>query len=57
MELLCDFLDEYAAELLENRIRLLVSGRRDRMPEKCLNRLDEVCRKTAENYDRTVIFA
>ena len=34
MDLLCVFLDEYGPELVKNRVRLLVSGRQDRIPEK-----------------------
>lgn len=57
MELLCSFLEKYGKKLVENKIRLLVTGRRDRMPQKCLDQLDSVIKMTAENFERTVIFA
>lgn len=57
MDLLCDFLDEYTPELIKNKVRLLVSGSRDRMPERCLQRLDHTVEVTSKDYERTVIFA
>lgn len=57
MELLYSFLDRYGKKMVENKIRLLVTGRRDRMPQKCLDQLDSVIKMTAENFERTVIFA
>ncbi len=57
MELLCSFLDHYGKKMVENKIRLLVTGRRDRMPQKCLDQLDSVIKMSAENFERTVIFA
>ncbi len=57
MELLCAFLDEYTETLMKNKIRLLFSGRRDRMPEKCMERLDSVSAKTAKDYEKTLILA
>lgn len=57
MDLLCSFLDEYGQELMENRIRLLMSGRRDRVPEKCSAKIDEIVKKTSEDYDKTIIIA
>lgn len=57
MELLYSFLDRYGKKMVENKIRLLVTGRRDRMPQKCLDQLDSVIKMTGENFERTVIFA
>lgn len=57
MELLFSFLDHYGKKMVENKIRLLVTGRRDRMPQKCLDQLDSVIKMSAENFERTVIFA
>ena len=57
MELLFSFLDHYRKKMVENKIRLLVTGRRDRMPQKCLDQLDSVIKMSAENFERTVIFA
>ena len=57
MDLLCVFLDEYGPELVKNRVRLLVSGRQDRIPEKCRAKINEFVNKTSENYKKTVIFA
>lgn len=57
MELLCTFLDQHCETLIRNRIRLLVSGKREKMPQKCLERMDKVTALTSENYEKTVIFA
>ncbi len=57
MELLCAFLDEYKETLKKNCVRLLFSGRRDKMPQKCLKRLDQVMAETAGGKDLTVILA
>ena len=57
MDLLCDFLDHYTEELIRNKVRLLVSGSRERMPERCLKRLDHTIEVTSKDYERTVIFA
>jgi len=57
MDLLCEFLDHYVDEFIENKVRLLVSGRKERIPEKCRIRIESVVSRTAENYDRTIIIA
>ena len=57
MELLCMFLDQHCETLIRNKIRLLISGKREKMPEKCLKRMDQVTALTSENYKKTVIFA
>lgn len=57
MDLLCNFLDEYTNELIKYKIRLLVAGSRDRMPEKCLQRMDYTIEATSKNYEKTLIFA
>lgn len=57
MNLLCEFLDEYTDKLTEQNIRLLVMGRRDRLPEECLTRIDRAVSKTAKNKKFTLIFA
>lgn len=57
MDLLCDFLDHYTEELIRNKVRLLVSGSRERIPEQCLKRLDHTIEVTSKDYERTVIFA
>ncbi len=57
MDMLSGFLDENMEKLREYRIRLLVSGRRDRIPAECLEKIDRAVKYTAEDYQRTVIFA
>ena len=57
MDLLCKFLDQHSEVLVENKIRLLVSGQREKMPLKCLERIDKVTALTSKNYEKTVIFA
>lgn len=57
MELLCLFLDQHCETLIKNKIRLLVSGQREKMPQKCLEQIDKVTALTSKNYERTVIFA
>ncbi len=57
MELLCLFLDQHCETLIKNKIRLLVAGQREKMPQKCLERIDKVTTLTSENYEKTVIFA
>lgn len=57
MELLCLFLDQHCETLIKNKIRLLVVGQREKMPQKCLERIDKVTALTSENYEKTVIFA
>lgn len=57
MELLCLFFDQHCETLIKNKIRLLVAGQREKMPQKCLERIDKVTALTSENYEKTVIFA
>ncbi len=57
MELLCLFLERHCETLVKNRIRLLIAGRREKMPQKCLEQIDKVTALTSENYEKTVIFA
>ncbi len=57
MELLTMFLHEKCETLIKNRIRLLVTGRLDGMPEEPRKALKEVIRKTSEHYDYTLILA
>ena len=57
MELLCLFLDQHCETLIKNKIRLLVAGQREKMPQKCLEQIDKVTALTSENYEKTVIFA
>ena len=57
MELLCTFLDQHCETLIRNRIRLLIAGKREKMPKKCLENMDKVTALTSENYKKTVIFA
>ena len=57
MELLCLFLDQHCETLIKNKIRLLVAGQREKMPQKCLERIDKVTALTSENYEKTVVFA
>ena len=56
MELLCLFLDQHCETLIKNKIRLLVSGQREKMPQKCLEQIDKVTTLTSKNYERTVVF-
>ena len=57
MELFCQFLDHYSGLLLEKKVRLLITGQRERMPQKCLERMDKVTALTSKDYKKTVIFA
>lgn len=57
MELLCLFLDQHCETLIKNKIRLLVAGQWEKMPQKCLERIDKVTALTSENYEKTVVFA
>jgi undecaprenyl diphosphate synthase len=57
MDLLARFLDENQEKIKENRIRLLVTGRMEELPDFCVERLNKVIRYTAEDYDHTLILA
>ena len=57
MELLAEFIDLNLHYLLEENIRLLVTGRIEGLPEKARNKLKDAIRKTASNSNRTLIFA
>lgn len=56
MGLLCDFLDQYTDRLVKKQIRLRFAGRRERIPEACLKRMDLAVEAT-RNGKRTVIVA
>ncbi len=57
MDLLARFLDENQEKIKQNRIRLLVTGRMEELPDFCVERLKKVIRYTAEDYDHTLILA
>jgi undecaprenyl diphosphate synthase len=57
MDLLAQFLDENQQKLKDNKIRLLVTGRMEELPDFCVERLNKVIRYTAEDYDHTLILA
>ena len=57
MDLLARFLDENQEKIKENRIRLLVTGRMEELPDFCVERLNKVIQYTAEDYDHTLILA
>ena len=57
MELLAEFIDANLPLLMENDVRLLVSGRIEGLPEKAREKLKEAVRKSAGNTSGTVIFA
>ncbi len=57
MELLVEFIDLNLHYLLEENIRLLVTGRIEGLPEKARNKLKDAIRKTASNSNGTLIFA
>ena len=57
MDLLARFLDENQKKIKQNRIRLLVTGRMEELPDFCVERLKKVIRYTAEDYDHTLILA
>lgn len=56
MELLNKTLDNYEKEK-DSGVRLIVSGRRDRLPANTLKKLDEVIKSTAHNKQLTVNLA
>ena len=57
MELLAEFIDANLPLLMENDVRLLVSGRIEGLPEKAREKLKDASRKSAGNTSGTVIFA
>ena len=57
MELLAEFIDANLCLLMENNVRLLVSGRIEGLPEKARKKLKEAIQKSAGNTGGTVIFA
>jgi len=57
MELLAEFIDANLPLLMENDVRLLVSGRIEGLPEKAREKLKEAIRKSSVNASGTVIFA
>ena len=57
MELLAEFIDANLHYLLEQNIRLLVTGRIEGLPEKAREKLKDAIRKTASNSNGTLIFA
>ena len=57
MELLAEFIDANFHLLMENNVRLLVTGRIEGLPEKAREKLKDAIRKSAANTEGTVIFA
>lgn len=58
MELLCEFLDNNLSTMLDQKIRLRMTGDISGLPEKCRTRLEKVMAKTADQaYERTFILA
>jgi undecaprenyl diphosphate synthase len=57
MELLAEFIDANLPLLMENDVRLLVSGRIEGLPEKAREKLKDSIRKSSGNTSGTVIFA
>lgn len=57
MELLVRFLEENAERMLENKIRLRVTGRMEELPPVCVEKLRSVLEKTAVDYEYTLILA
>lgn len=57
MNLLSRSLDEFDKTSKDNNARFLVSGRRDRLPEKVLKKIDKIIAATAGNNGLTVILA
>ena len=57
MDLLAEFIDANLPLLMENDVRLLVTGRIEGLPEKAREKLKEAIRKSAGNSSGTVIFA
>ena len=57
MELLVEFIDANLQLLMDNDVRLLVTGRIEGLPERAREKLKEAIRKSAGNTSGTVIFA
>ena len=57
MELLAEFIDANLHLLMENNVRLLVTGRIEGLPEKAREKLKDAIRKSSSNTGGTVIFA
>lgn len=57
MDLLAQFLDENQQKLKDNKIRLLVTGRMEELPDFCVERLKKVIQSTSEDYQYTLILA
>ena len=57
MELLVEFIDANLQLLMDNDVRLLVTGRIEGLPERAREKLKEAIRKSAGNTGETVIFA
>lgn len=57
MELLAEFIDANLSVLMENNVRLLVTGRIEGLPEKAREKLKDAIRKSSANSGGTVIFA
>ena len=57
MELLSKFIDANLHLLMENNIRLLVTGRIEGLPEKAREKLKDAIRKSSGNTAGTIIFA
>ena len=57
MELLAEFIEANLHLLLEKRIRLLVTGRIEGLPEKAREKLKDAIRKTSNFTELTLIFA
>ena len=57
MELLAEFIDANLHLLMENNVRLLVTGRIEGLPEKAREKLKDAIRRSAGNTEGTVIFA
>lgn len=57
MNILSEFIDANLPVLMENRLRLMVTGRIDGLPEKPRRKLASAIRKTSVNTGKTLIFA
>ena len=57
MELLSEFIDANLEVLKKNRVRLLVTGRMEGLPEKTRNKLKNAIRETSADYIATMILA
>ena len=57
MELLSEFIDANLEVLKKNRVRLLVTGRMEGLPEKARNKLKNAIRETSADYIATMILA